>query len=167
MENLYRLNEYSGKLPNPKHFPISGAIICAIKDRPYTFADGFMADFSVRERDKDRLKEKAIRTIDALSLDGPMGEAKESKLLLSEPEFIEDTTYPAYVVFTPKGNPVIIQVKFYRYFKNRYLECKFYKKDEYSTLIAVKVNEEVVGLCMRMFFSGQTLAKIMEGRERK
>lgn len=165
MENLYKVNEYSGKLPNPKSFPIQGAIIVAVKDRPYTFADGFMVDLSVREADKEMLVGKAIRTIKASDLADLIEEAKRSEILLSEPEFISDITYPAYVVFTPESNPVIIQVKYYKYFQDRYPDCKFYKRNEGSILIAIKVNEEVVGLCMRMFYSELSLTKIKEERK--
>lgn len=162
MENLYKVDEYSGKLPNPKHFPVRDASIIAIKDRPNAFADGFMVDLFVREADKEMLKERANRTVDVSS---QLGDAKVSNLLLSGPEFIYDTTYPTYIVFTPGGNPVPIQVKYYKYFTNRYLECSFYIREEGSLIITAKVNKEVIGLCMSMFFERTTLAKIKEERK--
>ncbi len=102
MENLYRLKEFKGKLPNPRHFPIQGASIYTIKDRPYAFSDGFMLDLSVRETDKEMLEGKVVRILDTSYIAGFIEDAKKSELLLSEPEFISDATYPAYVVFTPK-----------------------------------------------------------------
>lgn len=160
MENLYRLNEYPGKLPNPKHFPISGATIIAVKYKPYTFADGFMLDLSVRERDKVMLEGRAERVVDSLTVLVEGG--KRSELLLSEPEFIYDTTYVTYILFTPSGNPIAIQVKYYKYFKNRYPECKFYKNNEASMLITIKVDKEVVGLCMPLLLERETITKIKE-----
>lgn len=165
MENLYKVNDYPGKLPNPMHFPIQGATIYAIKDKPYAFADGFMLDLSVKETDREMLRGKAIRTTDISHLGGLLNDGKRSELLLSEPEFIYDTTYLAYVLFTPSGNPIIVQVKYHKYFRNRYPECKFYIRDEYSNLIAVKLNKEVVGLCMQMWHKTETLDEIKEERK--
>lgn len=165
MENLYKLNEFTGKLPNPKSFPMGGVTIIAVKDKPYIFADGFIVDLSVREKDKEKLGQKVVRAIDISSLNGYMRDAKGSELLLSEPEFIYNTVYPAYVVFTPNGNPIVVLVKYYKYFRNKYPECNLYIKDKDSKLIGIKVNEEVVGLCMAMFFSNEILGKIKEERK--
>lgn len=162
MENLYKVEEYSGKLPNPKSFPVSGATISAIKGRPCAFSDGFMLDLSVRDRDKRMLVGRVVRTVDTSSI---IEEAEGLGLLLSEPEFIYDTTYLTYIVFTPKGNPIGIQVKYYKYFRNRYPECKFYIKDEGIGIITIKVLKEVVGKCMPIFLDWLSITKIMEERK--
>lgn len=165
MENLYKLNEYSGNLPNPKHFPIRDGFVVAIKDKPNAFCDGFMLDLLVRRTDRKILEKKISRTVDAPSINVQFEEALISNLLLSEPEFIYDFSYPSYVLFTPEGNPTLIQVKYYKYFRNRYSKCSFYKRDEDSMIIAVKLGEEVIGLCMPMFFEPGTLNKIKEERK--
>lgn len=168
MESLYRIKEYSGELPNPRHFPIRGANIIAIREKPYAFSDGFILDLSVREADKKVLEGKVSRTVDISYIDTFLKEALISELLLSEPEFIHDIYSPAYIVFTPKDNPIAIQAKYYQYFRNRYPKCKFYvRDDEPTTMIAIKVGEEVVGFCMPMFFQKETLNRIKEERSNK
>ncbi|GAI14776.1 unnamed protein product [marine sediment metagenome] len=165
MENLYKVDEYSGKLPNPKSFPIQGATIYAFQDRPYTFSDGFILDLSVREGDKERLMAKAIKASPFSNLSGVITDAEKSPMLLSEPEFIYDSNYPAYIVFTPNGEPIAIQVKYYRYFRNRYPGCQFYSKGDKIGIIAIKVDNKVVGTSMPMFFEERTLTKIKEERQ--
>lgn len=165
MENLYKLNEYSSELPNPKSFPIKGSSISSIKDMPYTFTDGFFIDLSVREQDRVKLKRASVKEFMKSSINDILIQAKQSDLLLSEPEFVYETNYIGYVVFTPEGNPRIVQVKYYNYFRNRYKNCKFYIRYEWDSLIAVKVNKEVVGICMLMFYSKEILGKIREERK--
>lgn len=165
MENLYKLNEYSGKLPNPKSFPIQGSNIISIRDMPNTFTDGYMVDLSVKESDKLILDEKATKEKGKSSISDLLVEANKSELLLSEPEFIYDFFAPAYVLFTPDGRPAIIQVKYYKYLRNRYKDCKFYLRHEAGCLISIKVNKEVVGLCMLLSYEKVTFGKIKEERK--
>ena len=162
MENLYELDDYPGELPNPKRFPLRGATIIAIKGKPYAFCDGFMLDLLVREADRKVLEEKVLRTVD---ISNQLEDGRGSKLLLSEPEFIYDSSYPTYIMFAPEGNPIGIQVKYYRYFRNRYKECKFYKRDKNPlSIVTIKVGEEVVGLCMPIFLDVVTEIKAKEER---
>jgi len=164
MENLYKVEEYSDKLPNPKSFPIQGATIYAFQDRPYVFADGFILDLSVREGDKERLAVKAVKASPFSNLSGIIADAERLVMLLSEPEFIYDFYYSAYIVFTPDNEPIAIQVKNYRYFRNRYPKCQFYSKGGQG-IIAIKVDNELVGASMPVFFEKATLTKIKEERK--
>lgn len=165
MEHLCKVDEYFNKLPNPKSFPIRGADIIAIQDKPYAFGDGFILDLSVREEDKERLAVAAVRALSFSSLSGIISDAERSVVLLSEPEFIYNFNYPAYIVFTPDGEPIAIQVKYYKYFRNRYPECQFYSKGGQG-IVAVKTGNELVGASMPMFFEEKTLTKIKEEREK-
>lgn len=164
MKNLYKLEEYSGRLPNPEHFPVRGADILALKGKPYVFCDGFILDLSVRESDKEELDKRVTRTLDVSGINSQLEEALESLLLLSEPEFIYDTTYPAYIVFTPCGNPVGIQIKYYKYFRNRYPKCDFYIKGEGCKLVTIRLGDKIKGMCMAMFLEDITLKSIKEER---
>lgn len=164
MKHLCKVEEYSEKLPNPKSFPILGATIYAFQDKPYAFADGFIFDLCVREGDKEGLAVKAVRTLLFSNLSGIIADVEKSTMLLSEPEFIYDFNFPAYIVFTPSGEPLAIQVKYYRYFRNRYPKCQFYSKGGQG-IIAVKVDDELVGASMPMFFEEETLTKIKEERK--
>lgn len=163
MENLYKVKEYSEKLPNPKSFPIQGAIIYAILHKPYAFANGIILDLCVRERDKLMLENRVTVTLP--NLDGIISDAERSTILLSEPEFIYDIAYTVYIVFTPDGEPVAIQVKYYRYFRNRYPKCQFYSKGDKQGIIAIKEGNKLLGACMPMFLDEGTLIKIKEERE--
>lgn len=163
MENLYRLEEYSGKLPNPKSFPVRGATITAVKDMPNTFSDNFILELSVREADKKMLEEKVHRTINYVS--NLLEEAEVSKVLLSEPEFIYDFSYPMYILFTPFSNITAMQIKYYKYFRNRYPKCKFYLRKEGSIIITIKVLEKVVGMCMPIFLENNTIKRMKEVKE--
>ena len=163
MKNLYKLEEYSGRLPNPKRFPIQGGNVIAVKDRPTAFCDGFMLDLSVKERDKEMLEAGVIRTVD--TMDDHITDAMVSELLLSEPEFIYEFYYPAYVLFVPTGNPILVQVKYYRYFRNRYRNCNFYIREEGSKSIAVKVDGRLLGVFMVLFYEQRFLNLIKEERK--
>lgn len=165
MENLYRLNEYSGKLPNPKSFPIAGGIFCGIQDRPYTFSDGFILEMTVSEKDKKKLGKKVVRVIPVSNLGAIIGDTENSKILLSEPEYIYDFSFPAYILFTPSNKPVGIQVKYYRYFRNRYPKCQFYSKGDSFGIIGVKLDGKLVGACMPIVLDIITINKIKEERK--
>lgn len=164
MKNLYKVEEYSDKLPNPKSFPIQGATIYAFQDKPYVFADGFILDLSVRERDRERLAAKAVKASPFSNLSGIISDAEKSAMLLSEPEFISNIYYPAYIIFTPDNEPITIQVKYYRYFRNRYPKCQFYSKGGQG-IIAIKVDDELVGTSMPILLGRETLTKIKEERQ--
>lgn len=165
MKNLYKVKEYSEGLPNPKSFPVQGAIIYAIKDKPYTFADGLILDLCVRERDKLMLEGRVVTTLPFSNLDGIISDAERSVILLSEPEFIYDITYTVYIIFTPDNEPVAIQVKYYGYFRNRYPKCQFYSKGGERGIIAIKEGNKLLGACMPVFLEKETLIKIKEVRE--
>lgn len=167
MENLYKLTEYSDKLPNPVLFPMELNVI-AVKGHPRTFSNGFILEVLVRYSDVERLEKGVERTIDEIYFQQLLEDSDSRLLLLSEPEFIYDITYPTYIVFTPEGNPVGIQVKYYNYFRNNYPECNFYGKDEGSShhsLLAIRVLKEVVGLCMPISLGNKTLEQIKEERK--
>lgn len=164
MESLYEVAEYSGKLPNPKLFPVEG-IVLAVKDKLYMFSDVFMFDLFVREADRKRLENKVFRTTTGESIDSIIEDAEKSEILLSEPEYIYAITYLTYIVFTPDGGPVAMQVKYYKYFRNRYKRCQFYNKGFGTGLIAVKVDNKLVGVCMPVFLLTSSIAKIKEERK--
>lgn len=165
MKNLYKVDEYSGRLPNPKCFPIQGGIIIAVKDMPNTFSDGFMMDLLVSEKDRGKLKDKMFWEASFNGISSIIEGLKESKVLLSEPEYIYVTSYITYIVFLPDGEPIAIQVKYYKYFRNRYPKCRFYSRGDRLNAIAIKVNNEVVGGCMPIFLDNNTIVKIKEERE--
>lgn len=148
-KQLYKLDEYTGKLPNPRIFPIQGAGIVAITDYPNTFGDGFMMDLSVDEDERQRLEKLAVRTVTKQTCDDLVKQVKGATILLSEPRYIwEGFGYIAYVLFTPDDKPFGIQVKYYRYFRNRYLDCKFYTSKTFIAPKPVKVGDKIVGLWM-------------------
>ncbi|GAJ05294.1 unnamed protein product [marine sediment metagenome] len=157
MENLYRLDDYLGKVPNPRHFPIRGGIITAVKDMPDTFSDGFLLEVLVSKKDREGLRSKAQRQTSFIGVSNIIAGLKESEVLLSEPEYIYDTTFITYIIFTPDGVPVAMQVKYYKYFRNRYPKCQFYSRGDRGNIIAVKVNNEVVGGCMPMLLGSKTI----------
>lgn len=148
MKHLYKVGEYSEKLPNPKSFPTQGAIIVGIKDCPNTFSDGFMMDLLVPDSDRERLKGRAVRWMDKGYLNTVLEGATKATILLSEPEYIYATNYVSYILSAPNIKPVGIQVKYYKYFRNRYPDCKFCADGEPFTIVLVKVEDKIVGLCM-------------------
>lgn len=165
MENLYKLNEYSGKLPNPKKFPVLGASIIAIKDKPYMFGDGFMLDLSINSNDARRLKKSVYSWIEYSRISSFIDIAEQMVVLLTNPEFIYMTTYPTYILYGPNNYPLAIQVKYYRYFKNRYKDCQFYSRGDRIEPIAIKVEGKLVGVCMPIVLDVETIKKIKEERK--
>ena len=165
MENLYRLNEYTGKLPNPKRFPIQGGVISAVKDMPDTFSDGFMMEVLVSGKDKERLKSNMVQEVAFNGINNIIEGLEKSEVILSEAEYIYDTTRITYIIFTPDGEPAAIQVKYYKYFRNRYPKCQFYSKGNILEIIAVKVDNKVVGGCMPIYLDLLSIKGIKEGRK--
>lgn len=169
MENLYRVDEYSGILPNPMSFPLKDSTIIAIIDKPTAFSDGFMLDLFIRESDVDPIKQKVIRTIGTGYLSNLLEEGRVSNVLLSEPEFIYDVLYLTYILFTHDNHPIGIQVKYYNYFRNRYKTCKFYIrdsiKDNIMIPIMVKLDDELVGVCMRIALDTTAVLVIKQLKE--
>jgi len=144
-----KVGEYSKKLPNPRVFPIQGADIVAVKGCPNTFSDGFILDLSVSEKVRQKLEKLVTRTTDKSLYDTLIGTIPKTTILLSEPVYVYDAGYTiSYVLFTPNKTPVAIQVKYYRYFRNRYKGCQFYTSDVWTEPKSVKVEDKAVGLWM-------------------
>lgn len=153
-KHYYKLDEFKGNIPNPKEFPTKGSNILTAKDCPNIFGDGFMLDLAVDESERLRLKEKAIRVVPKVRIDHLIEEVNSFKILLSEPQYIYNNTLTAYVLYSyfqtmSNLNKLVgIQVKYYRYFRNRYPECKFYTRDIPISMIAIRDGDVLVGLCM-------------------
>lgn len=148
MRNFYKVNEYSEKLPNPKSFPIRGADVMAIKDCPNSFADGFIVDLSVSDKDKERLEGKVTRWIGKSTIDQLIAGAARATILLSEPEYIYVYMSISYILLAPNIKPVGIQVKYYNYFRNHYKGCQFYTNGQSMSIKSVKLGNKIVGLWM-------------------
>lgn len=149
-KEFYKLDEYSGKLPNPMLFPIRGADILAIEGYPDAFSDGFMADLSVREEDKERLRKLVVRTSLKPMFEGQLEvAARKTAILLSEPQYIYDEwVFITYVLTAPDIRPIGIQVRYYRYFRNRYPGCRFYTGKSVEGIKSVRLEDKIVGLWM-------------------
>ncbi len=158
MENVYRLDEYKEQLPNPKGFPIKGALITKIKGMPLAFTDTFMLDLSVGEDDVKILKEKAMREVPGETIRSILEEAGNTPL--SEPEYIHDDKYISYIVFTPGDIPIVIQIKYYKYFRNRYNNCKFYCGNDRMDSIAVRRDNKIIGIIMPVFVTLKGLERV-------
>lgn len=148
MEHLFKVGEYSEKLPSPRLFPMQGATIMAFKDCPGIFGDGFILDLFVPDSDRERLVEKTIRWVDRAVVTGILKGVIKATVLLSKPEYIYVDTHLSYILLAPNIKPIGIQVKYYEYFRNRYPDCKFYTDGEPLTVLSIKAEDKVVGLCM-------------------
>lgn len=151
-EGFYNIDDYSGKLPNQRNFPIQGATVMAVEGYPNGFTDKFIMDLSVSEKDKLRLDQLAREKVTKPQVDGLLEKANGATILLSEPQYIYDGVGLSYVLFTPdvlEGyKPVGIQVKYYRYFRNHYPKCEFYTGKDRMTMKVVRVGKKLVGLWM-------------------
>lgn len=148
IEGLYEISGYTGKLPNPKSFPMQGAFIIAFDSYPDAFSDGFFLDLSVSNKCKQRLQNSIFRLVSRIYLDSLLGSSKLARILLQEPKYIHDGQYLTYVLQTPYIKPIGIQVKYYHYFRNRYPNCQFFTDGERATLKSVRVEDTLVGLFM-------------------
>lgn len=146
-KQFYKLDEYQGKLPNPRLFPIKGALVTAVEDCPNIFTDSFMMDIEVSKEERQRLEKRIERRVSKQSCNGILKQGKRTTILLSEPQYIfAGQQYTAYVLFAPGIKPVGIQVKYYRYFRHRYPNCNFYTDGEIWSVKSVKVKDKLVGL---------------------
>ncbi|MBU0778191.1 hypothetical protein KKF82_08025 [Patescibacteria group bacterium] len=147
-----KLDEYSGELPNPMSFPVQGEGIVAIDGHPNTFTDGFMMDFSVTEDDRQKLEKLVTRTASEQAYNSLLEDAKQAVIQLSKPQYIYiGGVFIAYVLSIPYAAHIGIQVKYYRYFINRYPGCNFYtSKEQWEqwNVKQVKVMNKTVGLLM-------------------
>jgi hypothetical protein len=149
-KEFYKLDEYSGKLPNPRLFPAHEADIVAIEGYPDAFSDGFMADLSVKEEDKERLKKLVTRTSPKPIFDGQLDIAtRKATILLSEPQYIYDGwVFITYVLTASNIESVGIQVRYYQYFRNRYPSCGFFTSDDWMGIKSIRLEDKIVGLWM-------------------
>lgn len=147
-KQFYKLDEFKGHLPNPRKFPMRGADITTFGDYPDALCDNFIVDLEVDKDDKFRLEGKPVRQVAKHILDSIITDAKKMTILLSEPQYIYDSINRAYVLFSPDSMKIGIQVKYYRYFRNRYPDCKFYTNNNVMAMKAIKVGRKLVGLVM-------------------
>lgn len=151
----YELDACPYKLPNPRQFPVQGANISAWDDYPYSFTDSFMADLYVNEKEKDRLDKKVTRHLPKNSLDSLIEQVKENEMLLSEPKKLyEQGYYISYVLEISEHLVAGMQVKYFRYFRNRYPKCSFLSCDDISSVKSVVSDDKIVGLWMPTIIEG-------------
>lgn len=148
----FRVEDYKGGLPNPRKFPTTYVAVYRIEDMPRTFSDGYILELNVDDKDVDRLNKRVLRVVPKGQVDGIIKKVMAYSILLSEPVYIylylTSNDFIAYILFTPDDWNVAIQVKYYRYFRNRYPKCQFYTSEDLFDEIGVWINKKLVGIVM-------------------
>ena len=168
MSEYYRIDDCPLKLPNPKLFPITtGSTVTLFENYLKAISDGFAVDFDVNERDLGRLDKYSTRWLKPLHLNEFIDSCKNADLLLSEPQYILDTDdVVAYILFAG-DTPMAIQVKYYKYFRNRYPDCLFYSNIDRISVKAVMVGEKLIGMCMPIMLETKSREDIERSIEKR
>ena len=144
MEGIeYPLDHFEKKdLPNPRVFPVRrGETLTGIIGYPKAVSDCYAVCLNAKERDQGKVGRRAAGPI----LESLLTGAKKARTLLPEPSIIWVSTSqpPGYIL-----GDTTVQIKYFRYFRNRSPKCKFYSDGGRANPVVVRVGAETIGLIM-------------------